>query len=59
VAGSARTARSSHTVEEDLPITPDMLDEKGNCISCGRPLDETTSHGFPAPCRNKVMRTGE
>jgi hypothetical protein len=45
-------------VEEDLPITGDMLDENGNCIACGQPFDETASHSFPCPCQNKVTITG-
>jgi hypothetical protein len=52
-------ALQSVVVDEDSPITRDMVDEEeGNCLSCGLPFDSTTSHGHPV-CRSKVTVTGD
>jgi hypothetical protein len=46
------------TVSEGLPISRDLLDENGNCASCGLPFNSETSHGYPV-CRNTVTLTGD
>jgi hypothetical protein len=46
------------TVDECLTVDCALLDDGGNCKSCHLPFDESTSHSFPGPCRNKVTVSG-
>jgi hypothetical protein len=49
---------TSLTVEEDLAITRDLVNEEGNCLGCWLPYDSTISHGHPV-CRSKVTISGD